>query len=116
MTSLEFTIEGPPQSKERPRFGQGRAYTPTATRAYERKVRTVAEALRPVGWPLAARYSLTMHAYYGDRRRRDIDNLKCVGDACNGVLWADDSQIDELRVTRGYDKERPRVEVCVEVL
>jgi Holliday junction resolvase RusA-like endonuclease len=34
-------------------------------------------------------------------------------DACNGVLWSDDSAVSDLRVTKSIDKSRPGVDVEV---
>lgn len=69
-------------------------------------------------WPLATPLpvAVSLHVFFGDNRRRDIDNVtKCV-DAFNGVVWKDDSQIHELHIFRHLDRERPRVEVQVEIL
>jgi Holliday junction resolvase RusA-like endonuclease len=47
-----------------------------------------------------------------DARVRDLDRVvNQIGDACNGVIWRDDSQIVEWHVRRVIDRERPRVEV-----
>lgn len=60
--------------------------------------------------------------YWGDRRRRDLDNhhptiFKAVQDGLEaaGVILADDTRyIPELPGLRfGYDKERPRTEITV---
>lgn len=48
------------------------------------------------------------------RRAGDADNaLKALLDALNGLLWVDDSQIEELHLWRRDDKARPRVELVV---
>jgi Holliday junction resolvase RusA-like endonuclease len=51
---------------------------------------------------------------YRPRRAGDADNaLKALLDALNGLLWVDDSQIEELHLWRRDDKARPRVELVV---
>jgi Holliday junction resolvase RusA-like endonuclease len=115
---LAFVVPGPPQPKERPRVGRrGHVYTPRRTSSYEATVR--AHALAAVGraaWRRVpgARYSVTLDVYFPDARRRDLDNAcKSILDACNGVAFADDSEVDELHVVRAVDRARPRVEVSV---
>lgn len=53
-------------------------------------------------WPVECRLSVDIEARMPDRRKRDIDNLpKAVLDALTHTgVWADDSQIDDLRVWR----------------
>jgi Holliday junction resolvase RusA-like endonuclease len=72
---------------------------------------------RPAGWPLNGEYVLDVGFWFGDRRRRDVDNcLKSIMDAGNGVLWADDSQVRRLGAGRELDAARPRAEIWVEVV
>lgn len=74
-------------------------------------------AARPDGWPTDARYSLTIIPHFPDLRRRDLDNLeKTVGDALNGIIWDDDSQIDEVYKRRHLDRENPRVEITITII
>jgi Holliday junction resolvase RusA-like endonuclease len=50
--------------------------------------------------------------FYRAQRSGDLDNrLKCLFDALQGVVYANDSQIVEIHAKRFEDKERPRVEV-----
>lgn len=123
LQSLDFTVDGPPQPKQRARKGKGgHWYTPEATRQYERAIRLHAMASRygafgKGGWPRNGRYRVEVTAHFGDARRRDADNVgKAVLDACNGHLWDDDSQIETLTVHRRIDRLRPRTEVRIEVL
>lgn len=115
---LTFTVPGPPQPKERPRKGaNGRFYTPGATRAYEETLKLYAlAAVRTACWPLATRapVRVTLHVYFPDERRRDLDNIaKCL-DGANGVVWYDDTQIAEWHIFRHVDRKKPRLEVTVE--
>ena len=116
---LSFIVPGPPQPKERPRKGKsGRFYTPDATRGYEHALHTYAlQAVRLAHWPLATKepVAVTLHAYFPDDRRRDLDNAaKCL-DGANGVVWHDDVQIVEWHVYRHVDRKNPRLEVMVEM-
>lgn len=59
--------------------------------------------LRPhFGEPLRGRLQVTMYAHPPDRRRRDLDNVqKALLDALQHAgVYADDSQIDSLSITR----------------
>ena len=119
MTSaFQFRVTGPPQPKQRARRGKnGSWYTPAPTARYEWSVRAVASLLRPRWWPLDARYRLTVRAVFADQRRRDLDNVvKSVSDALNGIAFGDDSQIDEVRASRGFSADAPATEVLVEVV
>jgi crossover junction endodeoxyribonuclease RusA len=55
---------------------------------------------------------VTIALYFGDKRRRDIDNWhKILLDSLTGIVWKDDSQIQEMRVTKNIGK--PRIELTV---
>lgn len=120
MTSLAFTVPGPPVPKARPRVYRGHTITDPRTTAYEglvrlHAVREVQRAKQSHAWDAAAlSYRVELHFHMPTRRRADVDNLaKGVLDACNGVLWADDSAVCDLRITRVVDREQPRVVVLV---
>ncbi len=117
---LDFTVNGPPKPWQRTQGKGGKRFKAQETRRYQRFVGYAALAVRGAqvpAWPLDARYRMHVHAFFGDRRRRDIDNVsKQLMDALNGVLWDDDSQVDELFVKRHVDREEPRAEVTVEVM
>jgi Holliday junction resolvase RusA-like endonuclease len=54
--------------------------------------------------------------FWGDRRRRDIDNFsKLWMDAGTGIIWEDDSQIKQLLLRMKYCVSNPRVELKVEI-
>ncbi len=51
------------------------------------------------------------------QRSGDLDNrLKCLFDALQGVVYANDSQVVEIHAYRFEDKKRPRVEAEVKIL
>lgn len=57
---------------------------------------------------------LAVELFFGDKRIRDIDNYnKIVLDACSGILWIDDSQIQEIKIKKNYDKDNPRIELIL---
>ena len=124
--ALAFTIDGPPQPKERPRVGRGgNVYTPTTTKKYEARVHgraleAMIKHIRVDGgeWPLTAQYAVHVDVYWPDKRARDIDNAaKSILDGCNGALWNDDKQVCALGIVRhAPDSKRPRAEVRVEVV
>lgn len=119
MTSLSFTVIGPPQPKERARRGKGgRWYTPERTRRYEAAVKAMASLSVPRGWPMDARYSVTVTAWFPDGRHRDVDNvLKAAQDACAGILFDNDRRVVESIARRGgIDRANPRTVVTVEVV
>lgn len=63
---------------------------------------------KPTSRPIA----LDILLYFGTKRRADIDNFqKLSWDSLTGVVYNDDSQIDDLRVRRRYDKKDPRIEI-----
>lgn len=110
--ALSISVPGEPISKGRPRVvrsarGSGRpiTYTPQATAAQEQLVALYARqgmAGRDRDEASAFGVSLTFHLR--TRVRRDIDNLsKLILDALNGIVWGDDSQVEELhaRLVRG---------------
>ena len=67
------------------------------------------------GKPLTGLLSVSVTLFFGTKRRADLDNFhKLSFDALSGIVWEDDSQIGQLMVLLGYDKERPRIELRVD--
>jgi Holliday junction resolvase RusA-like endonuclease len=118
--SITFVVRGPPVPKARARAGKnGAHYTPRETRDYEMhcKVTALGACLKGA-WPVAdGPVAVTIRCYFPDARRRDLDNCaKSATDACNGVLWVDDSQIRDLHVHGAIDREWPRLEMTVRTM
>jgi len=66
------------------------------------------------GKPLTGSVDLRLELFFGDKRIRDIDNYnKLVLDACSGLLWIDDSQIESLLIIKNIDVKNPRVELVI---
>ena len=64
--------------------------------------------------PLKTSVGLKMSLWQGNKRKNDIDNFnKLVFDSLTGLIYEDDSQIQELTIIKGYDKENPRVELTI---
>ena len=110
------------KGKARPRFSNGRAYTPKGTKeaerqiesAYRRACRDAFGALQTAsgGVPVLIEIWTTRNVLSGFRRRDgdshddlqkpDADNIaKLVLDALNGVAYEDDSQVVGLFVAKG---------------
>lgn len=104
MKTITFTVEGTPVPKARARVVNGRAYTPKKTVQFEKAVAAKAfEAVYNARWEKGkgAEYEVSIVVYRKDKRG-DIDNYaKAVLDGCNGVVWADDMQVDLLTIARG---------------
>jgi Holliday junction resolvase RusA-like endonuclease len=116
--ALCVQIPGPPIPKQRARGGTHGFYTPQQTRAYERHVRACAVAQTFVHrWPEARpgdRYAVEMRIAFADERRRDLTNVaKAVEDACNGVLWHDDSEIWRMLLIKEINRTYPHVQMHV---
>ena len=130
---LQFIVPGEPQGKGRPRFGNGRTYTPAKTVAYEQLIaRTAAEAMRHLPYELTALpcyvrvdvYKGVPKSWTQAKRARALDALEIPGkpdldnvakgvlDALNGVAYVDDTQVVRLLVQKQYSLE-PRLVVTV---
>lgn len=120
--TVEFTIPGAPQGKERPRFTKnGIAYTPQKTRDYEKLVAWAyhceahgAKLTGPIFAEIAAVYAVPpswnkkKRAEALDNRifpmvKPDLDNIvKAVLDACNGLAYKDDAAVTDLTICKRY--------------
>lgn len=135
--SVTFSVDGVPVAKGRPRLstrgGFARAYTPAKTRNYEDAIRIEAAAAMDGRAPIDEQCSLSVLAFVpmpksmtqkkrqdaleGDLKpitRPDLDNYaKAALDACNGILYRDDSLVTDLRVMKRY-AAYPRLVVTME--
>ena len=66
------------------------------------------------GKPIKSDIDLRVELFFGDNRRRDIDNYnKILLDAFTGILWEDDSQIQSLLIIKNKDLKNPRIELSL---
>lgn len=122
---LTYTLEGRPTSWKRTE-GKGRVrFTGPAMRAAKAAHAYAALAARQAWavkhrrpWPLAGAFVVDVQAYMPHRGSLpDWDNLgKLVSDAVQGVLFTDDVQVEDGRVRRFIDRDRPRCEVRVRLM
>lgn len=126
MKEIEFVVYGRPKGKGRPRFTMdGHAYTPQATKQYEKEIR---QAFReaggtsfgsvPVSVEVTAYYPVPKSARKSDKEaiqmglrvpmvKPDIDNiLKAVLDGIqgDGGAFRDDVQVVSVRAEKRYDR------------
>lgn len=107
-------VLGEPHSQARPRVNKraGTVYKLAADRDAEKA--TANELRGMVEEPLIGNLAVAMVFYRSTLIRCDLDNLvKHVWDACNKVLWADDSQITGLITELDLDRDNPRTVVAV---
>lgn len=64
--------------------------------------------------PLTGDIDLRVELFFGDERKRDIDNFnKILLDSMSGIIFEDDSQIQSLLIIKNKDKKNPRIELQV---
>lgn len=126
MDVIYFSLPGTPIPKGRPRFGNGRAYTPKRTKDYENALKALIkeqditgpievsinaifprpQRLNPMKYP----DGLILHT-----KRPDLDNIvKAVLDALNKTLQ-DDAQVCVIHAYKYYAERsgEPRTEVTI---
>lgn len=116
---MKFVFPGVPQStndlyKFTCRLGYPKVYMVKAGKDLKEVYRWIARTSWK-GEPISGRkIALKVVLYFKDERRHDIDNYnKILFDSMNGIVWEDDSQIDELEIRKTVDKSNPRIEVQV---
>ncbi|MCM3598678.1 RusA family crossover junction endodeoxyribonuclease [Metabacillus idriensis] len=135
---IQFTVYGEAIAQGRPRastiHGKVQMYDPEKSRDFKKYVKLVASQHRPatllqgaltlkvvIFKPTLKSFSKkkAIAAERGELRpvtKPDVDNyVKAVKDACNKVLWHDDSQVVGLHISKYYS-ENPRIEITVESL
>lgn len=138
MSMVRFVIPGEPVGKGRPRFARatGRAYTPEKTAKYETLVRlcykqqvnrTPFEAGVPLRLSVEVYQQIPKAASKKKReamigkklfptKKPDCSNvLKSIEDGLNGVAYADDSQIVQVRVVKYYAEYPEAIVTIAEV-
>ena len=120
-----FKIPGKIKAKQRPKFGQGRTYTPTDTVNYENYIKILYQQeckkhfTGPVKMVITAYFQIP--ASYSKKkisetpypmRKLDCDNIgKIICDALNCVAYNDDNQIKDLHIIKKWSVKEEYVEV-----
>lgn len=129
MDLITFTLYGTPVPKARPRFGNGRAYTPKRTKDYENSLKALIEEQNISGamevsinaiFPRPQRLMAKKHedGLILHTKRPDLDNIvKAVLDALNKTLQ-DDAQVCIIHAFKYYAERtgEPRTEVTIKLL
>lgn len=139
ITNVSFIVPGEPQGKGRAKVvkiaGFTRMATPQKTVAYEGLAAMVAQNAMRGAAPFEGACAIHVEAFYAmpksmsqtkqaqalagvirPTKKPDGDNiLKAICDGINGVVWKDDVQAVDARVTKRYGKT-PCVHVMVAVL
>lgn len=116
---LEFTIPGPPVPCARARVTSKRAFTPTATRAYEKRVAAFALQARCAskGWRVdwgSYRVAIEVHR---SKDVGDADNYaKSILDGLTSIVFEDDAAVHEQSTVMHVAPASPRAVVVVETL
>ena len=131
---VEFTIQGKPRGKDRPRFSRRgnfiSTYNTAGTIEYEKIVKYHYLGVSIPCPEYIGKVSVYINAYFKPPKstskkkfkeligtpylkKPDCDNIaKIICDALNGLAYKDDSQINELQVQKIYAEEE-RVEVKI---
>lgn len=106
-----IVIPAPPSANRYWRHDRGSIHVSTEGKQYRAEVAVVCAQRRVT--PLDG--DVVIHlTWYRKAKRGDLDNrLKQALDALQGHLYANDSQIAEIRLRRREDKRNPRLEVAV---
>lgn len=127
-----FVVKGEPKGKARPRFTNGRVYTPAETARYEELV-ALSYRNSAKGYKFTSPVRVTVRAYHKPpkgkskkvvedmlngrilpTKKPDADNVaKIILDGLNHVAWEDDTQVVDMMVIKRYSEE-PMVAVLIE--
>ena len=118
MRELHITLPWPPTMNTYWRRVGNRTLISKQGRTYRRHVQTMVAFSSAIREPITERMAVDITAYQPDRRARDLDNmLKAPLDALqHSGAYDDDSHIDELRISRAFDKANPRLEITIRTL
>lgn len=115
---MNLTVEIEPKPQSRPRFFKGRCYEDKQMTEYKKQISQVVKIAMAGLEPFTTALSVKLRCYrkYAATSRRfgDCDNLlKAVLDACNGILFKDDSQVTMATVEK-IQSSTPKIELEIE--
>ena len=114
MPSIQFWVPGNPIPKQSFRYSKKGSYQPKRVTEWQELVAWHAKAAMVGKGYLEVRLKVELNFKRKNKRKVDLDNLsKAVLDACNKIVWEDDVQIVDLRITKRVDKEEPGVMITV---
>jgi Holliday junction resolvase RusA-like endonuclease len=98
---ITFAVDGVPVPKQSFRYARRGGYTSPRVRAWQELVAWHARAVMAGKRQMLRRVSARMVFFLPTNRRVDVDNLiKCVQDACNGIVYADDCIVCEQQAAK----------------
>lgn len=118
---IELTLPEPPSVNRIWRMGNGRTYKDPKARDYAIvALAAFRKAYPPKMWnsPLFPECAVrvTLH-WFRSRKSGDLDNrAKGAMDALNGLVWADDKQIEELHLYRHESPRKGRIDLTIEAI
>ena len=94
----------------------GRTIMSKKAREYKKTVQSELYDITPKPYYEKDPILMRIACYEPDHRKRDISNLiKCLEDACEGIIYNNDYQVNDINIFRaGVDKKNPRVELHFE--
>ena len=115
---VRCVVPGEPLSKQRPRLARnknGNVYTPKQTVEAEMDIQVCIRAATISLFPNDInKFGVRCLFVQKNSQRRDIDNmLKLVLDACNHLVWEDDTQVSEIMALKQIDPDNPRTEIVI---
>lgn len=114
MTHYRIIVDGEPFAKERPRFGKGRIYTPSKTKAAEQSVGWAAKLAMKGNPPMVGPVRVSVTAFSTAPASKDLDNIvKLALDGMNKIVWGDDRQVIEIHATK-YEHDEPKLIINVD--
>jgi len=102
LVSISLTTMPPTTNSMYKPFG-GRFHVDTKARDAKEAMAWEARA-QYKGEPWASELIVEVALTWPTRRNHDVDNIKSLLDCLKGILWIDDGQIVDLRITKKYEK------------
>lgn len=94
-----------PAKKNRMRVFKNRLIKDKGCREFEQLLASIARDVMGSDVPFTGNVALSLMVIFGDRRRRDLQNLfGSICDSLNGIVYDDDCQIVELSAEKHYIK------------